>query len=160
MGYISDIRQKVGHMGIVAAFSIMIILNDKNEVLLETRLDDEYFDFPGGSIEWNETALEAAQRELFEETGLKAVDPLLFDVYSGPLTYHRYPNGDEISGVDIFYIAKKTEGTIKLQKEEVTDLKYYPLTDLPTKLTARNKKVLKDLALYLASKSDKPTISK
>lgn len=154
MGYIANIRQKVGHMGIVAAFSVMIVLNEENEVLLETRSDDGYFDFPGGSIEWNETALEAAQRELFEETGLKAVDPVLFDVYSGPLTYHRYPNGDEVSGVDIFYIATKTKGTIRLQQEEVSDLKYYPLSNLPTKLTKRNQKVLSDLACYLEKKEN------
>ena len=150
MGYISEIRKYVGHKGIVAAFSVMIVLNEKNEVLLETREDDGYFDFPGGSIEWNEEAKEAAKRELKEETGFDAIDPVLFGVYSGPLTYHRYPNGDEVSGVDIFYLTRKVQGDETLQKEEVTGLAYYSLDHLPSKLTPRNLQVLKDLKQALA----------
>ena len=145
MGYVLDMRKYVGHKGMVIAYAVMIVLNERGEVLLETREDDGFLDFPGGSIEWNEEALEAAKRELKEETGLDAVDPVLFGVYSGPLTYHRYPNGDEVSGVDVFYLCRQTVGEEKLQKEEVTGLAYYPLDAIPGKLTPRNKKVIEDL---------------
>ena len=150
MGYISEMRKYVGHKGMVVAYSVMIVLNERHEVLLETREDDGFLDFPGGSIEWNEEALEAAKRELKEETGLDAVDPVLFSVYSGRLTYHRYPNGDEVSGVDIFYLCRKVFGEAKLQKEEVTGLSYYPLDKIPGKLTPRNKKVIEDLKRLVA----------
>ena len=83
MGYISEMRKYVGHKGMVVAYSVMIVLNERHEVLLETREDDGFLDFPGGSIEWNEEALEAAKRELKEETGLDAVDPVLFSVSIG-----------------------------------------------------------------------------
>ena len=67
--YLKELREKVGHMPLVIPHSVVILFNDKGEILLEERSDDGYFDFPGGGIDLNETGIEAAKRELFEETG-------------------------------------------------------------------------------------------
>lgn len=52
-------------------------LNDegKKEFLFQQRKKNPYFDFwgrAGGKIRWGESIIEAAKRELFEETGLEA----------------------------------------------------------------------------------------
>lgn len=47
---------------------------NKTQVLIQKRLKEPYFGFHGvisGKIRWGETILESAQRELYEETGLK-----------------------------------------------------------------------------------------
>lgn len=54
---------------------ILAVQNDNGELLLQERLKHPYFGFwgfPGGKIRWGETILEAAARELLEETGLRA----------------------------------------------------------------------------------------
>jgi len=145
MGYVSDLRVKIGHAPCVIAFSVMIVTNEKDEVLLEERADDGFWDFPGGSVEIGETTEEAAKRELNEETGLVAKSFSLFGVYSGPLAYYRYANGDEVYGVDVVYWCRSYEGKQKPQREEVRRMVWYPLEKIPAKFSARNLKIIADL---------------
>ena len=50
----------------------VFLLNNSNEVLLlkNKGVEENYWITPGGKIEDNETALQAVERELFEETGI------------------------------------------------------------------------------------------
>lgn len=53
----------------------LIIENDNGEFLAQQRLKQPYYGFwgrPTGKIRWGETMVEAAKRELMEETGLTA----------------------------------------------------------------------------------------
>jgi 8-oxo-dGTP pyrophosphatase MutT (NUDIX family) len=145
MGYISDIRKKVSHMPLVIAFSVMLLRGKDGRFLLEERADDGYWDFPGGSIEFNESAEDAAKRELFEETQLTAKSCSLFGVYSGPLTYYRYANGDVVSGVDVVYLCQDYEGELSPQVEEVKRLAWFDLNSFPEKISPRNQQIRRDL---------------
>ena len=143
--YYKELRKRTGHMSLVLPHSVVLLFNDKNEILLEERSDDGYFDFPGGGIDLKESGEEAARRELFEETGLIADELEFFKVYSGEITHYVYFNGDEIYGVDLIYICRKYHGEIKPQEEEVKKLKFYNLNNLPDKMSIRNKQIIKDL---------------
>ena len=143
--YIKDLRKKTEHMPLVLPHSVVVLFNDKGEVLLEERADDGYFDFPGGSIDLKETAEEAASRELFEETGLVADSLELFKVYSGEITHYVYFNGDEIYGVDLVYLCYKYHGEMIPQEDEVKALKFFKLNNMPDKMSVRNKAIIKDL---------------
>lgn len=87
--------------------------------------------YAGGSIELGETVEEAAKRELFEEMGLVADEMELFYINSGEETHYIYPNGDEVYNVEIIYICRKYHGTIKRQEEEVEELKFFDVDDIP-----------------------------
>ena len=143
--YLKELREKVGHMPLVIPHSVVILFNDKDEILLEERSDDGYFDFPGGGIDLKETGEEAAKRELFEETGLIADELALFNVYTGEITKYVYFNGDIIYGVDLVYLCYKYHGELIPQREEVKSLKFYSINDMPIKMSKRNKQIIKDL---------------
>ena len=145
MGYIEELRKKTNHMPLVLPHSVVVIFNEKNEILLEERSDDGYFDFPGGSIDLKESAEDAARRELFEETGITADELELFKVYSGEITHYIYFNGDEIYGVDLVYLCHKYHGELKPQLNEVKRLKFYKIDEVPDKMSIRNKQILLDL---------------
>ena len=145
--YLKKIREKIGHSPIIVPHSVVLLFNEKNEILLEERLDDGYFDFPGGGIELGETAEEAASRELFEETGLVADELEFFKLYTGEITHYIYVNGDEIYGVDSVFICKNYHGELTPQADEVKALRFYPLDKIPEKMWIRNTQILKD---YLA----------
>ena len=145
MDYIKELRKRTNHMPLVLPHSVVVLFNEKDEVLLEERSDDGYFDFPGGSIDLRESAEEAAKRELLEETGLIADELELFKVYSGEITHYVYFNGDEIYGVDLVYICRKYHGEMSPQLEEVKNLKFYKIDDVPDKMSIRNKQIIIDL---------------
>ena len=143
--YLKDLREKTGHMPLVLPHAVVIIINNQNEILLEERADDGFFDFPGGGIDLKETAEEAAARELKEETGLIANRLELFKVYSGEITHYVYFNGDEIYGVDCVYICRDYSGELKRQLSEVRRLFFCSLDKMPEKMSPRNKQIIKDL---------------
>ena len=143
--YLKDLREKTGHMPLVLPHAVVIIINNQNEILLEERADDGFFDFPGGGIDLKETAEEAAARELKEETGLIANRLELFKVYSGEITHYVYFNGDEIYGVDCVYICRDYSGELKPQLSEVKRLFFCSLDKMPEKMSPRNKRIIKDL---------------
>lgn len=143
--YVKDLREKTDHMPLLIPHSVVVLFNENNEILLEERSDDGYFDFPGGAIDLKETMEEAAARELLEETGLIADELELLKVYSGEITHYVYFNGDEIYGVDAVYLCYKWHGSLKPQLEEVKNLKFYPLDQMPDKMSKRNKQILIDI---------------
>ena len=143
--YLKELREKVGHMPLVLPHAVVLLFNEQGEVLLEERSDDGYFDFPGGGIDPKESGEAAAKRELEEETGLIADELRLFNVYTGEITKYVYFNGDVIYGVDLVYLCDKYHGEMKPQLEEVKKLKFYKLDNLPSKMSIRNKQIIKDL---------------
>ena len=147
--YIKRIRKLIGHEPMLIPHAVVILLDKDNKVLFEVRADDGYLDFPGGSVDMGEEVIEAAKRELYEETGLIADELELFDVYSGPITKYTYFNQDVIYGVDTFYVCKKYHGELKPQKEEVKELLFLDVNNINGKLSPRNKKVIEDIKARL-----------
>ena len=143
--YIKDLRDKTDHIPLLIPHSVVILFNEKNEILLEERSDDGYFDFPGGALDLKETMEDAAKRELFEETGVVADELELFKVYSGEITHYVYFNGDEIYGVDAVYLCHKWHGELTPQAGEVKNLMFHSIDDMPDKMSKRNKQILIDL---------------
>jgi len=123
--YIMDMRRLVGHKTIMQCGAGVLIVNEKGQLLLERRTDNHLWGYAGGSMELDEEAEEAAKRELFEEMGLIADELEFFTVNSGPKAHYIYPNGDEVSNVEIVYLCRKWHGEMKAQEEEVEDLRFF-----------------------------------
>lgn len=140
--YILDLRKLVGHRPLLQVGASVIVENEKGQVLLEKRTDNHCWGYPGGSVELDEVVEEAAKRELFEETGLVAEALQLFGVFSGKDLHYVYPNGDEVSNVDIVFLCKAWSGEVKLQTSEVSELRFFPADALPENLSPPIRKPL------------------
>lgn len=137
-----DMRKVVGHRCILQV-GASVILEDKNgRVLLQKRADNHMWGYAGGSVELDEKVEDAAKRELFEETGLIANSLELFGVFSGKELHYIYPNGDEVSNIDVVYICRDYCGELKRQEDEVVELKFFDYANLPEKLSPPIKPVL------------------
>lgn len=130
---------------VVVPHAIAIVINQEKEVLLIERLDDGFFDFPGGGMDIKETIEDCVKRELLEETGLIATEVTLYQLLSGDITYYHYQTGNDIWGLDAIYIVNKYNGELKPQLDEVKDLKFYKLKDIPEKMSIRNKFIIQKL---------------
>ena len=133
--YIMDLRKTVGHRPLLQVGASVIVQDDAGRILLQLRSDNHCWAYAGGSVELDECVEDAAKRELFEETGLIAKELELFGVFSGEDTHYVYPNGDEVSNVDIVYICKQYTGTLKCQEGEVDELKFFKVDEIPQNIS-------------------------
>lgn len=144
--YMKSMRKMVGHTPVMLCGASVIVVNDSGELLLQKRRDNGCWGYHGGGVELGEVVEEAAKRELFEETGLTANSLELFGVFSGPDLQYVYPNGDEVSIIDIVYICRDWSGDLKPDLKEVGDLRFFAPDELPENISPP---VIKPLKAYI-----------
>lgn len=137
--YIMDLRKIVGHRPLLQVGASVIVVDSENRILLQLRSDNHCWAYAGGSVELDEVVEDTARRELLEETGLVAEELELFGVFSGKDTHYIYPNGDEVSCVDIVYVCRKYHGTLSCQPGEVDELKFFSLNEIPENISPPNR---------------------
>lgn len=130
-----DLRKIVGHRTLLQVGASVILEDKQGRVLLQKRTDNHCWGYPGGSTELDERVEDAAARELYEETGLVAEHLELFGVFSGKELHYIYPNGDEVSNVDIVFICTAYSGVLRRDKEETEALAFFELGKLPENLS-------------------------
>lgn len=129
LSYILKLRNSLipekRHMPLFQNGSAIIVVNEKNEILLEEKVDRNLWCLPGGLQELGETFEEVAIRELKEETGLVTThkDLKLISVISGDSRKNEYPNGDQVYNNTVLYMTKKYTGTLNSDYVELTDTK-------------------------------------
>ena len=124
-GYIMELRKLVGHRTLIQCAASIIVINEKGQILLGKRTDNHLWGYSGGSLEIDEKVEECAVRELKEEMGLIADELEFFMVNSGKEVHYIYPNGDEVSNIEIIYLCRKYHGEICRQEEEMEELRFF-----------------------------------
>lgn len=124
-GYISELRKLVGHRTIIQCGASIICVDGLGRVLLGRRADNGKWSYSGGSIEIDEVVEESAKRELNEEMGLVAEELEFFCVNSGPEAHYVYPNGDEVSNIELVYICSRWLGEPRALDGELTELRFF-----------------------------------
>ena len=143
MEYFKYLRQYVGHRPIILPGSVVIIVNNQDEILLQQRLDGNW-GLPGGLMNLGESFEEVAKREVFEETGLVVENLKLLNVYSGEKYYLKVANGDELYSATAVYYTRDYSGKIKIDYGESIDLKYFSYEQLPSGLSENDRGFIED----------------
>lgn len=153
MGYIEDIRKKLGHDRLILPGSAVIITDADGRILLQQRdYPKGKWCFPGGLMELGESTRDTAIREVREETGLDVSDLHLMGVYSGPEYLCRAANGDEWYVVTTVYTTSSFEGELQLTDPESVSLQWFDPRKVPETLVMTHRLILKD---YLAGNGTK-----
>ena len=143
--YIRNMRKHIGKdpLLVVAAGAIV---HKERKILLQKRADNGMWSIHGGCLELGETVEETVKRELKEEIGITPTKLRFYKVFSGEEMHSVYPNGDEIYCVDVVFLCDEYDGELKLDNEEVTELKWFDVEDLPENInTPIDKAILKDI---------------
>ena len=151
LSYVEQLRKKIGHDEYIGVGAGIFIYKDRN-VLLQKRKDNGCWSMHAGGLEIGETVEEAAKRELLEETGLTANTLFLLGVFSGEEMRYTYPNGDKVSIVQIIYTCNYFSGDITCEQEEVSELKWFDINEIPDNISPPDKKAFDSFINFINSK--------
>ena len=109
-----------------------IIVNEKGQILLQSRADNDRWGLPGGCQELGERFEDTIIREVKEETNLDITEDNLelIAIVSGNSRRNEYPNGDVVINNTVLYCVKNYSGTLKWD-EESKNMKFFDLDSLP-----------------------------
>jgi len=105
------------------------IFDEQSRILLTRRADNGQWCLPGGRMESGESAAEACEREVFEETGLSVRVKRLVGVYSQPDQLVIYPDGNKAHIVALHFEAEIIGGELGLSNE-TSDVGYFTVGEL------------------------------
>ncbi|EPY11928.1 NUDIX hydrolase [Paenibacillus alvei] len=143
MGYISELRKVVGTKPLLLVGACVLVFNEAGHLLLQKRADTLDWGTIGGAMELGESMEEAAHRELYEETGLRAGGMKFVTLLSGSDMYFQYPHGDEVYNVIAVYEAIDVKGTPIVNDHEGLEVKYFDLDEPIPDLNPFNMKYLR-----------------
>lgn len=119
---------------------VPFVIQDSQPLYLVTLHYKGHWAFPKGHAEGDETPLEAARRELLEETGLTPVK-----VYEETLFSEEYvfvdPDGRKIHKTNTFWLAEMPHTDVIPQEEEVMDFAWLPYNEALERMTFDTGKV-------------------
>ena len=121
----------------------IILLNHENKVFVGKRIDNpkNFWQMPQGGVNQNENFLQAAKRELEEETGIKSVE--LVKELNGWLGYDLPKNllgkvlegkyrGQKQKWFIMKFVGKDNEINVKTKNPEFLDWKWIEVSELPS----------------------------
>ena len=146
MGYIDELRKKIGHMRILLPGCNAIIRNNAGQILLQQRTYPRgKWGLPGGLMELGESTEDTIRREVKEETGLDLGKLTLFGVYSGEGYRCKAENGDLFDVVIIVYITNDFEGEAAVMDDESISFEWFDLESLPENIAGSHRRIINDL---------------
>lgn len=124
------------------------IFNDQNEILMLHRADNNKWTMPGGTLEFGESLIECAIREVHEETGLDIVIQDIIGTYTNPNILVAYSDGEVRQEFTIVYYAEINPDTVTLDSES-SEYKWISLREVMNlPLAGSQKRRLADVATY------------
>lgn len=150
--YVKTMRSMIGTKPLLICGASVIVIRD-GHILLQKRKDNGCWGYHGGCLELGERLEDAAKRELYEETGLKVNSMKLYGVFSGPELHYVYPHGDEVYNVDTVYICDDFEGELSADPVEVSELRWFPLNEVPENLSPPVRGIIREFIRQRLSKA-------
>ena len=113
-----------------------LIFNYEKQILLGHRRDIDWWNLPGGGMEYGETVDEALCREVREETGLEVKVERLVGVYSKP----------QKQEVVLTFLCQAIGGTLQ-STEETRECRYFSPDALPGNTLPKHRQRIEDALL-------------
>ncbi len=125
-----------------AGFVLFRTLHHDRQYLLLCHQTDGHWAFPKGKIEPGEGEIEAAIREIFEETSIDQLCPI--PGFCETSRYRVRKNGKRIAKTVAYYLAETTQSEVSLSMEH-TDFQWLPFKDAISALTYdESRRILSD----------------
>jgi ADP-ribose pyrophosphatase YjhB (NUDIX family) len=122
--------ERISRQAILTAGCSAILFDaSRQKILLTRRTDNGLWCLPGGRMEPGESAAEACEREVWEETGLQVRAARLIGVYSDPNMLIEYADGNRCQILALSFEAEIMGGELGLS-DETTEAGYFTLDEI------------------------------
>jgi 8-oxo-dGTP pyrophosphatase MutT (NUDIX family) len=149
--YLGQLRALAGERVLLFVGARGLVRDGAGRVLLIKRADNGYWALPAGAMELGESIVEAAAREVFEETGLVATELTPFALYTGARYTFTNMYGDTYQLHVTAFRVDAWEGDLLTETDETTDAEFFPLDGLPEPLSASVLEAVADLTTFEAT---------
>jgi 8-oxo-dGTP pyrophosphatase MutT (NUDIX family) len=120
---------RLGKQGKIRLGCSAAIFDEQRRILLTRRADNGQWCLPSGGMESGESAAEACEREVFEETGLSVRVKRFVGVYSHPDQLIVYTDGAKFQIVALHFEAEIIGGEPGLS-DETSDFGYFTMDEI------------------------------
>jgi len=120
---------RLGKQGKIRLGCSAAIFDEQRRILLTRRADNGQWCLPSGGMESGESAAEACEREVFEETGLSVRVKRFVGVYSHPDQLIVYADGAKFQIVALHFEAEIIGGEPGLS-DETSDFGYFTMDEI------------------------------
>lgn len=129
--YLGKLRAVMGAQPLIAVGARVLVEDAQGRFLVLRRADDGKWALPAGGLELGESLMQAAARELREETNLVLTDPTPFGLSSDPVVEsHTYPNGDRVQAVSFLVHMRSLDTPLHANDGEAQDLRFLPMAEI------------------------------
>lgn len=123
--YLGRLRAFVGPQMLLSIGVRILVEDASGRFLVLRRADDGKWALPAGGMELGESLMDAAARELLEETNLMLRAPTPFGISSDPkIETHVYPNGDPVQSIALMVHMHATSGNLRANDGEARTLAF------------------------------------
>lgn len=129
--YIGRIRVKYGSGLIIEPGVRIVVRTSTGKILLVKRADKKGWGIPAGNVELDESIVEAARREVFEETGLSVGSLKPFAYYSDPVYQLECANGEKVQQYTMAFLTEDFSGQLLKSTDEISDAGFFFFNSLP-----------------------------
>ena len=123
----------------------IVVLNKNNKIFVAKRIDNpkDFWQMPQGGVDQNESYLDAAYRELYEETNIKKIELIRvveeFTVYELPdhllgIIWKGKFKGQKQKWFIMRFVGNEDEINIKTKKPEFLDWKWIDVNEITKKV--------------------------
>ncbi len=129
-GYIKWLRSHVGSQLIYLVYATAFVFDEQGHLLVQDRYDFDWLSVPGGALEPDESLVECAVREAYEETGLQCTVERFIGAFSHPQYNLRYPNGDEVQPWTAAFVCRAESKAIQVDGKETLRAAFRPVDEI------------------------------
>ena len=144
--YLGQLRKLVGDRKIIVTAARAVIRDEHGRVLFIRRRDNGMWAMPAGAQELDESILECAKRETYEECGLQVHSAAPMAIYSNISARSVY--GDPFHLFIVQFLVEDWGGELLTETDETTEARFFNLEDPPEALVDIYQEVLDDLRKY------------
>lgn len=123
--YLGMLRDAIGHQLLLVPAVAIVVHDERGRLLMVQDRSTAQWSIPAGAIELGEDPEAAAERELFEETGVRGSALTLVAGVGGKRFRHTYPNGDRVEYSILVYATSVEHYGIPSDVDEIGCVEWF-----------------------------------